>query len=830
MIRILLMVFAILFSIQVYSQTTQSPEDYLGYTLGTRFTNHYKIVEYVRHIEQSKENVQLISYGETYEHRPLMVAVVSSAKNMAQLEEIRKSNLQRAGIVSGAPTKNVAIVWLSYNVHGNEASSSEAMMQTLYALSDKSNKEVQQWLENTVVILDPCINPDGRDRYVNFYNQSVSANSNPNLDTQEHNEVWPGGRQNHYLFDLNRDWAWQSQIESEQRIKLYNKWLPQVHVDYHEQYVENPYYFAPAAKPYHNAITPWQSDFQQLIGENHAKYFDNEGWLYFTKEFFDLLYPSYGDSYPVFNGAIGMTYEQAGHGQGGLQALLQNGDTLKLTDRVAHHYTTGLSTVEVASNNADKLVSEFQAYFKSTPKSKYKSYVITESNQAKVNNLTQLLDKQGITYGKVTADKKVVGFDFEKGIEASFTAPKGSLVVSTNQPKSILAAVLFEPRTFLEDSVTYDITAWSLPYALGFKAFASTTDIASAAWEPSVFVKNKPQSKAYAFVWEGNSVNAISLLTALQSKGINVRVSDEPFSTKEKQFSRGSFLVLKADNKHLKGYEKTVVDIANQKQIVVSTVQSGMVVQGKDFGSSSMRLLKQPKVGVVSGNGVSPTSFGEVWYYFDQVLEYQVSILRTDYLTQLDMRDYDVLVYPNGYYKKLDEDKLKELNRWVSEGGKLILMEGALRSFVDQEPFGLVTTHEETEEEVNEEDEASQKIYANRKRKGMEKYIPGAIYKTKLDNTHPLGFGYPNQYFTIKRSSKKYALLKNGWNVVVLSSGKPVSGFAGYKTQEELNNSLVMGVENIGAGSVVYFVDDPLFRAFWQSGFKLFANAVFLLP
>lgn len=828
MIRSIMMVLAIFFSVLLQAQSTKTPKEFLGYTLGTRFTNHYRIVEYVKHIEQGKPNVKLIPYGETNEHRPLMVAVVSSSKNMKKLEEIRKSNLQRAGIEPGSPTQNVAVVWLSYNVHGNEASSSEAMMQTLYALADESDSEVQKWLENTVVILDPCINPDGRDRYVNYYNQTVGAEVNPNLDSQEHNELWPGGRQNHYLFDLNRDWAWQTQVESEQRIKLYNQWLPQVHVDYHEQYVENPYYFAPAAKPYHNAITPWQGEFQRLVGKNHAKYFDEEGWLYFTKEYFDLFYPSYGDSYPVFNGAIGMTYEQAGHGKGGLQALLQNGDTLKLTDRVAHHYTTGLSTVEVTSIHGDKLLTEFQSYFHRAPKSKYKSYVIGETNPDKLNALSLLLDKQGIKYGKAIADKKITGFDYETGIETSSMARKGNLVVSTNQPKGVLTSVLFEPRSKLEDSLTYDITAWSLPYALGFKAFASTTDVASNKWENATFVNNNASGKTYAFVWDGTSVKDVALVAKLQTKGLNIRIADEPFTTKTKSYPRGSFLVLKADNKHLKGYEDIIVAIANEKEVSISVEQSGLAVQGKDFGSSSMRLLEQSKVAIVSGDGVSPTAFGEVWYYFDQVMNYQVSTVRTDYFNYVDLWDYNVVVFPNGRYKILDENKLKELKRWVSDGGRLILLEGALRSFVDKEQFGLVTTHEEEEEE--EEEEIVQESYANRQRKRMEEYIPGAIYKTKLDNTHPLGFGYSNQYFTLKRSSKKYALLKEGWNVGVLPSGKPISGFAGYKTVEKLENSLVMGVEKIGSGSVVYFVDDPIFRAFWQSGFKLFANAVYLLP
>ena len=301
----------------VRANTLLPPSDFLGYKLGDKFTPHHLVVDYLFHVSQNEPNVKIIEYGKTYEGRPLMLAFISSVDNMDKLEQIRKDNLTRAGIIKGSTkTKKVGIVWLSYNVHGNEANSTEAAMKTLHALADKSNINTQEWLKNTVVIIDPSVNPDGRDRYANWYR--MTANRWPDADPlgREHMEPWPGGRTNHYYFDLNRDWAWQTQIESQQRIIKYNEWLPHIHVDFHEQGYNSPYFFAPAAKPLHQYITDWQKDFQKTIGLNHAKYFDRNNWLYFTKESFDLLYPSYGDTYPTYNGAIGMTYEQAGHSRG----------------------------------------------------------------------------------------------------------------------------------------------------------------------------------------------------------------------------------------------------------------------------------------------------------------------------------------------------------------------------------------------------------------------------------------------------------------------------------------------------------------------------------
>tara|TARA_R110002124_G_scaffold273595_1_gene443065 strand:- start:1051 stop:1938 length:888 start_codon:yes stop_codon:yes gene_type:complete len=277
-----------------FAQKIQSPNAFLGYDIGTEFSRHHQVVDYFKAVANALPNqVKLEQYGKTNERRPLYLAYVSSKANIKNLETIRENNLKNTGLLEGSPTAtDVAIVWLSYNVHGNEASSTEAAMLTLYKLLT----ERKDLLENTVVIIDPCINPDGRDRYVNWYNETASQPYDIDRQASEHNEPWPGGRPNHYLFDLNRDWAWATQVETQTRLIAYNKWMPHIHVDFHEQGINEPYYFAPAAEPFHEIISDWQRDFQTEIGKNHAKYFDAEGWLFFTRESFDLLYPSYGDT------------------------------------------------------------------------------------------------------------------------------------------------------------------------------------------------------------------------------------------------------------------------------------------------------------------------------------------------------------------------------------------------------------------------------------------------------------------------------------------------------------------------------------------------------
>ena len=292
----------------IFAQKLLSPEEFMPHKYGEQFTPHNLTVDYFRHAAANSDLIQLKEYGKTNQSRPLLYAIISSKENLANLEKIRLNNLARAGVAGGKSdpsVSNVTIVWLSMNVHGNEPASSESSVSVLYNLVNTNRLDAKEWLKNTVVIIDPCVNPDGYHRYTHWNNNASDKTPNPSPDAREHREPWPGGRVNHYYFDLNRDWAWLTQIESQQRMAVYKDWLPHVVPDFHEMGYNSPYYFAPAAQPYHKYITPFQRDFQVEIGKNHAKYFDKEGWLYFTKEVFDLFYPSYGDTYPTYNGAVG---------------------------------------------------------------------------------------------------------------------------------------------------------------------------------------------------------------------------------------------------------------------------------------------------------------------------------------------------------------------------------------------------------------------------------------------------------------------------------------------------------------------------------------------
>jgi hypothetical protein len=818
------------FACSVFAQGLQSPSEFLGYKLGSQFTPHFKIIEYFKYVAATSKNVKLQQYGTTNEGRPLIAVFIASDENIGRLEEIRQHNLSLAGLSTRNTTlaNTPAIVWLSYNVHGNEPSSSEASMLALFELANTANIRTQPWLKNTVVVIDPCLNPDGRERYINFYNSVKGTVPDADPSAREHSEPWPGGRVNHYYFDLNRDWAWQTQKETQARVALFNQWLPQVHVDFHEQSYNAPYYFAPAAEPFHRDITAWQREFQTIIGKNNAKYFDQNGWMYFTKEEFDLLYPSYGDTYPIYNGSIGMTYEQGGIGAG-LVIATRNGDTLTLADRMAHHLSNSLSTVETVSANASKALNEFKKYYddsRNNPPGEYKAYVIKNDNPDNIALLATLLSRNRIDY-TFGAKGGYIGYNYVTGKTEQFNVEPNDMVINAHQPKSVLLNVLLEPKTFVADSNTYDITAWSLPYAYGLKAYAlkepvkSEVEKASGA-APALSVN---KTRAYAYIAPWRSVCDVKFLAELLKKNIKVRCTQASFEAGGKKFAPGSLIITRSGNSEA-NFDSIVAEAAIDCEVEPVPLTSGFVDKGADLGSSVIRPIHAPKIILITGEGSSSEAMGEVWHFFEQQINYPVTLVRYRDLNHIRLNDFDVIIFPDGYYDDMPLDKLQN---WVHDGGKLIAMENTVSLLADKKGFSIKNLPAE-KHDTSKNSPDLVKTYADRDHEAIRSNVPGAIYKVDMDNTHPLGFGLNKYYFTLKLNDVLYSYLgDDGWNVGTIKKNAYVEGFVGQKAKEKLKDGLLFGVQSLGRGSVVYLVDDPLFRSFWQNGKLLFSNAIFMV-
>lgn len=820
---------------------TKSPAEFLGYELGQRFTPHHQIVSYFEHVAEKNSNVKIQYYGTTNELRPLLVAFISSEENIENIETLRQDNLRRTGLMSGNITTKIPITWLSYNVHGNEAVSSEATMLTLWSLVNPENSDTKSWMENNLVVMDPCINPDGRDRYVMWYNQKMNSRLQPDPQSIEHNEPWPGGRANHYLFDLNRDWAWQTQKESQQRLKIYQQWMPQLHLDFHEQGINSPYYFAPAAEPMHHQLSPFQHEFQQTFGRNTAKYFDQNDWFYFTKEIFDLLYPSYGDTYPLYNGAIGMTIEQGGSGRAGIGVLTAEGDTLTLKDRILHHHTTGLSAIEVTSKNAEEVVDQFEKYFKDNstdPKGKYKSFVIKGSNPpARITALLNLLDKNAIQYGFASNEKNRRGLNYRTGKAESFAINEQDIVINAYQPKSVLTQILFEPEPVLNDSITYDITSWALPYVYGLEAYASEERINSAKeYAQTAFEPNRADPGTLAYIAPWNATIHASFLAALLNDKIRVRYATYAFQIGEDSYPAGSLIITRGGNQYINNFHEKVVTLANEMEITLGQTSTGYVDDGKDFGSSSVKTIIAPKVALIGGENTSSLNFGEIWHFFEQELDYPLSILDQAQIANADLSQYNMIILPSGKYDGWKEGKNDKLQDWIKSGGKVLAIDAALSFFADKEDFGLSEFRDEEEKKASEKSKMDTSYhersapFQERERRDISNYAAGAIFEVQMDTTHALGFGTGGKYYVLKNNAQRYAYLKEGVNAGIIPSVENHrTGFIGYKAKEKVKESLAFGVEPYGKGQIIYMADNPIIRSFWENGKLIMANALFMV-
>ena len=528
--RVFVLILTVCFIFQTLkSQSIKSPAEFLGYELGSKFTFHHDAVGYFKYIAEASAVAEYREYGTTYEGRPLGVCIISSQENLSHLEDYRKNNLIKTGLAKGEFTgKQLPFIWLAYNVHGNEATGMEAALKTLYTLVSGTDPEIAEYLKTCIIVIDPCQNPDGHELYAQRYRRSMSliANSDPN--SWEHNQEWPGARLNHYLFDLNRDWAWQTQTENRQRLKFYGSFMPQVHADFHEMGAESTYFFAPGAEPWHTVLTPWQHEFHKMMGKGNAGMFDKKFRLYFTGENFDLFYPSYGDTWPLFNGAMGFTFEQSGGVQAGRALELESGDTLTLTERIDGHFTASMATLKVAYENREKLVSEFNKFFEEgmkNPDFKYKSVIIKGSNEkSNMSELLKLLDINQIKYSFAgNTGKKFKGFDYLENKDGEVTIEKGDILVSAYQPQSHFMQVLFEPDSKTTDSLTYDLTAWALPYIYNLKSFAVAEKITAdtSSTEKQKIINIGSIDKPYGYVVDFTGFDELKFAAALYSKEID---------------------------------------------------------------------------------------------------------------------------------------------------------------------------------------------------------------------------------------------------------------------------------------------------------------------
>ena len=517
-----------------------------------------------------------------------------------------------------------------------------------------------------------------------------------------------------------------------------------------------------------------------------------------------------------------MTYEQAGGGDAGLGVLNSENEILSLKDRINHHTTTGLSTVEISSKNADRLNNEFIGFFKSQKNNKT-NYVI-QGNKDKVKSLTSLLDYHEIKYAFAKNNDKISGYSYLMNKDTKVEINKNDLIIKTNQPKGRLVEILFEQKTKLSNPLTYDITAWSLPYAYGLEASVIKQDIETINHEFN-FEVNKINLNSMGYVFDWSSLVDAQFLTELLNNNFKVRYTTKTVTTNGKKFNPGSLIVLDRDQ-NITDFHKSIIDLANSHNRRSHDVLTGISENGPDLGSSDVKLIHKSKVAVLTGDRISSLNYGAIWHFFEKQLNYPLIHLNYDTFNSVDLSIIDVLILPSGFYKSNKENS-NVLKDWVSGGGKVIALDRALNSLTNLD-IGLEKNLNENE---NENEINKLVKYNERNESRINQSISGAIFKINLDNTHPMAYGYKdNYYFSLKIGNSSYKLLENGYNVGYLNNKpKPTSGFAGEKALDKISNSLVFGHQNYGSGSFIYMVDNPLFRSFWENGKLLLVNSIFFV-
>ena len=811
-----------------YRADVPTPEEVLGYRIGARHTRPHEAYEYVRAIAEASDRVTFSTYARSWEGRPLVQAIITSPANHARLEEIRQANLQLSenpGSVGDARLATMpAIIWMGYSVHGNEASGTEAALLTLYHLAAGDGEEVQRVLDNTVVLLDPMYNPDGRDRFVDWVNSYRGAVPTGDPQDAEHNEAWPYGRTNHYWFDLNRDWLPAVNPESEGRLRLFHHWRPQVLTDYHEMGGEATYFFQPGIPSRTNPNTPaLNQEMTGRIARFHADILDEIGSLYYTKESFDDFYYGKGSTYPDVNGSVGILFEQAS--SRALLADTRANGLLTYGFTVRNQAAASISSLRAAVALREELLKMQRDFYASSAdvarRSGLAGFVFGDAGApARARDLVRMLLKHRIRVHELGRAADLDGQRF---------TPGAAYFVPLDQPQARLVNALFERPTTFTDSLFYDVSAWTLPLAYGLpmaearRADLAGREVTDAADAPGRIVGGQA-AYAYAIPW--GDWHAPRALYALQEAGIRVRLSPDPFTTtvagERRRFERGTLVVSTVQPDGVPDtLHQAVARIVRENGLTAYALSTGLSLEGPDLGGRAIVTLEQPRIALVIGEGTDANNAGEMRWLLGERFRLPLSLLDADRLARLDLSEYTTILMAGGRYPKEAAEALK---RWVNAGGHLIATSSAAGWAVEN---GLAALEAREADSI---DSLLLKLpYAQIADTRGAQAVGGSIFKAAVDTTHPLGYGMPATMHFFRDSGDFFDPADvPGANVAVYTEAPLVAGYLSDERQEQASGAAALVALRQGRGRVVLMPDNPAFRAFWLGTSTFLLNAIFL--
>lgn len=810
-----------------YNSNIPTPESFLGYQVGEWHVTHDQLVSYMRELDRVSDRITLEQHGKTYESRPIVLLTITSPQNHSNLPQIKSQHQELAEPAKSASLnlQNMpAVLWMGNSVHGNEPSGSNASLLVAYYLAAAQGAAIDSLLNETVILLDPSFNPDGLNRFASWVNTHKSKNTVADPSNRELNEAWPGGRTNHYWFDLNRDWLYVQHPESQARVAKFHEWKPNVLTDHHEMGTNSTFFFQPGEPRRYNPLTPQKNrELTAKLGNFHAKALDKIGSLYFTGENYDDFYYGKGSTFPDVNGSIGILFEQAssrGHAQESINGILYFPFTIR------NQFTTALSTMAgVRALRIELLTHQrdfYQAAAREASSATVKGYVFgSKDDPARTYEMLKILHQQQIEVYKLSQPISAAGKTFD---------PQWAYVLPANQPKHRLIRGIFDTYTTFEDSLFYDISAWSLPLAFNmpYLELKSNVNLGSKVEIPE-FPKGSlvGSGEVYAYAWAWNGYYAPRAVQTLLQRNYKVRVSVEPFTTvvdgKNYTFDYGTILLpVGIQNKDKQEIAQELETLAQRDGLTMYRLNTGLTPEGIDLGSANAANIVQPKVLLLVGTGVAANDAGEVWHLLDQRYNMPPTMAEVASLSRVNVDKYTVIVMVGGAYNTMDKNEEDKLKRWVQSGGTLITMTDAVRWAINK---GFANARLKR----NPADSTGQKPYALLERYEGARLIAGAIFQAKLDRTHPLAYGYSEELLPVFRDHTMFLEKpKNAYATPLAYTSKPLlSGYIHPENEKQLKNSAAIIVNNLGAGKVILMADNPNFRAFWHGTNRLFINAVF---
>lgn len=798
-----------------YDQSIPTPKSVIGHEVGEWHITHDKLVQYMYALAQVSDRISIENRGSTFEGRPLLLLTITSPDNHTNIDQIQKDHIAATNGELTNFEDRPSVVYQGFSIHGNEPSGANAGLAVAYYLAAAEGPEIEELLNNIVILFDPCYNPDGLQRFAYWANTNRSMNLNPDPNDREYSEVWPGGRTNHYWFDMNRDWLPVQLPESRARIKTFHSWLPNILTDHHEMGTNSTFFFQPGIPSRTHPLTPkMNQELTKAIGQYHVKALDKIGSLYYSEESFDDFYYGKGSTFPDINGSIGILFEQ-GSSRGHIQESVNGLLTFPFTIR--NQFTTALSTLEAGLRlKSDLLEYQFNFYENArseASKAGNKALIFgDEKDAAKTYHLAEILNRHQIKIHELKQETTINGKTYK---------PNYSYVVPKNQKNTRLINAMFEKRTTFQDSLFYDVSAWTFPLAFNLDYSETTTSVAGSEIKELSRKTSSVSSKSnYAYLMEWHEYYSPKAVYAILKKGLRAKVSMKQFKSGELTFDYGTIMI-PVQNQRLNSNDifAELNSIAEETGVKFNPVGTGYN-EGIDLGSNNFRPLELPKIALLVGNGITSYDAGEIWHLLDTRYDIPVTKLDVKNFNRADLDRYNTIIMVNNY-SALSKNQSKKLKEWVENGGSLIAYRNALR---------WLKSNEFLKPEFKSSSLTAKNIsFEERGNFRGAQVIGGAIFEAEIDRSHPVNFGYKNNKIAMFRNTTLFMKAdKNSYNNPIRYSTNPLlSGYISKPNLDSIANSVPLKIAGLGRGTVIGFTDNTNFRAFWYGTNKLLMNAIF---